>query len=78
MFEIFYVRVTCSKFQKALSHKNNLIKGIFFLSFAEDEVPSDQEIIDVSFPVKWVSTQIRVRKVLTINYTFSNLYVRLS
>ena len=52
MFEIFYVRVTCSKFQKALSHKNNLIKGIFFLSFAEDEVPSDQEIIDVSFPVK--------------------------
>ena len=41
-----------STFQKALSHKNNLIKGFFFLSFAEDEVPSDQEIIDVSFPVK--------------------------
>lgn len=28
---------------------NNLIKEFFFLSFAEDEVPSDQEIIDVSF-----------------------------
>ena len=41
-----------STFQKALSHTNNLIKGFFFLSFAEDEVPSDQEIIDVSFPVK--------------------------
>ena len=59
------MQYTC---QKALSRKNNLIKKFFLLSFVEDEVPSDQEIIDVSFPVKWVSTQIRVRKVLTINY----------
>lgn len=49
MFKITFVRVTCSTFQKALCHMNNLIKEFFFLSFAEDEVPSDQEIIDVSF-----------------------------
>ena len=43
------MQYTC---QKVLSRKNNLIKKFFLLSFVEDEVPSDQEIIDVSFPVK--------------------------
>ena len=51
MFKINFVRVTCSTFQKALSHRNNLMKEFFSLSFPEDEVTSDQEIIDVSLPV---------------------------
>ena len=51
MFKITFVRVTYSTFQKALSHKNNLIKVFFSLSFPEDEVTGGQEIIDVSLPV---------------------------
>ena len=51
MFKITFVRVTCSTFQKALSHRNNLTKEFFSLSFSEDEVTGDQEIIDVSLPV---------------------------
>ena len=51
MFKITFVRVTCSTFQKALSQRNILIKEFFSLSFPEDEVTGDQEIIDVSLPV---------------------------
>ena len=36
---------------KALSHRNNLTRVFFSLSFPEDEVTGDQEIIDVSLPV---------------------------